>query len=266
MGLYQLQVISSLVLIAAAAIIALFCDFLIRHNQQLRELAIEFKVREEENSRSQPPAPRSAKQRSMTADRRSINGGQGKLAVMKPGPGIATPRPVRPPVSKPVVARKDWGSILGHATPSPQQQLPSGFHDQHALDKLIESRLPVSGLVVSISVGSGSALPESVIRLVYSLIGPDDFAARWGEDEFVLLYPKERTAEARRRLSLVAQQLWDFQLGSLGALQIRFNWGAVEVCAEPIDKAIAAAIERIEETKQGRKSPVERPISVAAAF
>jgi hypothetical protein len=267
MGLYQLQVVSSLVLIAAAAIIAIFCDFLMRNNQQLRELAIELKVRrEEEHGRSKAPAPHSAKQRSITVDRRSINGDQSRLAVMKPAAPIAASRPVRPSTSKPVIARKDWGSILGQAAPPSQHQLPSGFHDRQALDKLLESRLPVSGLVVSISVGSGGALPESVIRLVHSLIGPDDFAARRGNDEFVLVYPKERSAAARRRLTEVAQQLWDFQLGSLGALQIRFSWGGVEVSAEPIDKAIAAATERMQETRHVGKSPVGRQISVTAAY
>jgi hypothetical protein len=264
MGIYQLQVISSLAVIAGAAIIAIFCDFLMRNNQQLRELAIEL-----EHRRSDAPAPHSAKRRSSTVDRRpinvdqrSINVDQSRLAAMKPGAPITA--------SKPMIARKDWGSILSHPArrtdaPTPQHQLPSGFHDRQELDKLIESRLPVSGLVVSISVGSGGALPESVIGLVHSLIGPDDFAAHRGDDEFVLLYPKERSAAARRRLSLVAQQLWDFQLGSLGAIKVRFNWGGVEVSAEPIDKAIAAAIERMQETKQARKSPGERPISAAAA-
>jgi hypothetical protein len=281
MGLYQLQVFSNLVVIAAAAIIAIFCDFPMRNNQHLRELAIELKVRrEEEHRRSKAPAPHSAKQRSINVDQRSINGDQRSikgdqrsingdqsgLAVVKPAPAIAASRPVRPPTSKPVIARKDWGSILSQTAPPSQHQLPSGFHDLQALDKLIESRLPVSGLVVSISVGSGGALPESVIRLVHSLIGPDDFAARQGNDEFVLVYPKERSAAARRRLTQVAQQLWDFQLGSLGALQIRFSWGGVEVSAEPIDKAIAAATERMQENKNVGKSPVGPQISVAAAY
>jgi GGDEF domain-containing protein len=96
-------------------------------------------------------------------------------------------------------------------------------------------------------------LPESVGKLVQSLIGPNDFAAQSSEDEFLLIYPQERGASAQRRLAQIAQQLWEFQLHSLGSLQILFSWGGVEVRSESIEKAIASASERMKETKRGRK-------------
>lgn len=68
-----------------------------------------------------------------------------------------------------------------------------------------------------------------------------------------MIYPQERGASAQRRLSQIAQQLWDFQLRSLGTFQILFSWGGVEVRSESIEEAIASASERMQETKRGRK-------------
>src|SRR4029077_10130267 len=98
-----------------------------------------------------------------------------------------------------------------------------------------------------------------------SLLGPSDFAAQSGAEEFLLIFPGERGASAQRRLSQVAQQLWDFQLRSLGSYSILFSWGGVEVRSESIDEAIASATERMEETRRGRKvlSMESRPESEA---
>ena len=176
--------------------------------------------------------------------------------------------------------KKDWSSILSRKAPARVEQaahadllsqvvaatnsapvgeavLPAGFQDGYVLNNLVKSHQPVSGLVVSIGVNalrsSEGALPDSVHQLVASLIGPHDFAAQSANDEFLLIYPEERGASAQRRLSQIAQQLWDFQLRSLGSIQILFSWGGVEVRSESIDEAIASASERMQETKRGRK-------------
>jgi hypothetical protein len=189
--------------------------------------------------------------------------------------------------------RKDWGSLLSRnaqrpaapvvirhdvshdllaavvaATNSNSSGLPAGFQDGFVLNKLVQSHQPVSGLVVSIGVNasrkSDRKMPEAVSKLVESLIGPNDFAAQSGEDEFLLIYPQESGASAQRRLSQIAQQLWDFQLRSLGSFQILFSWGGVEVRSESIDEAIASASERMQETKRGRKLlTMESPAAAA---
>ncbi len=165
------------------------------------------------------------------------------------------------------IIRKDWGSLLSRnaqgikPVPAAASSLPAGFHadfeDGFVLSKLVQGRQPVTGLVVSIGVNaplkSDGKLPEGVLKLVESLIGPNDFAAQSGEDEFLLIYPQERGASAQRRLSQIAQQLWDFQLRSLGSFEILFSWGGVEVSSESIDEAIASASERMQETKRSRK-------------
>jgi hypothetical protein len=135
--------------------------------------------------------------------------------------------------------------------------LPAGFQDGFVLTRLVESRQPVSGLVVSIgastSQSSNRSLPADVRALIQSLIGANDFAAQSGTDEFLLIYPGERGPSAQRRLSQIAEQLWDFQLRSMGSLSIQFSWGGVEVRSESIDEAIASATERMQETRRSRR-------------
>jgi len=135
--------------------------------------------------------------------------------------------------------------------------VPAGFHEGYILSRLVQTRQPVSGLVVSIGVNtprnSDGSMPEPIRKLVQSLIGPGDFACQSSSEEFLLIYPNERGASAQRRLSEIAQQLWDFQLRSLGSFSILFSWGGVEVRSESIDEAIASANERMHETRRGRK-------------
>jgi hypothetical protein len=174
------------------------------------------------------------------------------------------------PEQKPSAAKKDWGSLLSRSAQKPaatvnkdlpvqvvaqaaEPSIPAGFHDGFVLNSLVQSRQPITGLVVSIGVKANGSMPQSVHELVQSVIGPNDFAAQSGDDEFLLIYPQERGASAQRRLSEIAQQLWDFQLRSLGSFQILFSWGGVEVRSESIAEAIASASERMQETRRGRK-------------
>ncbi|MBZ5606038.1 MAG: hypothetical protein LAO79_27405, partial [Acidobacteriia bacterium] len=206
----------------------------------------------------------------------------------KPAPAPApvidvTPEPAHRPVAVAVTpARKDWKSLLNRTasekktvevrtdlmeavaaatlsqrTQEASTEFPAGFHDGFILSQLVQSRKPVSGLVVSIGVNAprneDGSLEENVRGLIQSLIGPSDFACQSSQEEFLLIYPGERGAAAQRKLSQIAQQLWDFQLRSLGEASILFCWGGVEVRSESIDEAIASANERMQETRRGRK-------------
>jgi hypothetical protein len=303
-GHSHLQIVMSVALIFTAAVVAFICDVLKRNNDRLREMNIELKIRKEvEHRRSHVPAPPPArtpapvpgisapKERSILnkEKKRAVN--PEALAVMERGAALAgsvnSSRSAAIRESKPVSAaiRKDWGSLLSRnaqgikPAPAPPAEwslpagLEAGFHDGFVLNKLVQSRQPVSGLVVSIGVNaprnSEGKLPEGVLKLVESLIGPRDFAAQSAVDEFLLIYPQERGASAQRRLSRIAQQLWDFQLRSLGSFQILFSWGGIEVSSESIDEAIASASERMQETKRSRKlltmesAAVDRPLRLA---
>jgi hypothetical protein len=177
--------------------------------------------------------------------------------------------------SKPsiVVGKKDWSSLLArrneNATPAAAASetvldaVPAGFHEGYVLSQLVKSKQPVSGLVVSIGVNTthddnGSA-PNAVKELIQSLIGTGDFASQSSPEEFLLICPSERGAAAQRRLSEIAEQLWNFQLRSMGNFSILFSWGGVEVRSESIDEAIASANERMMETRRGRKLLMMEP-------
>ena len=138
-----------------------------------------------------------------------------------------------------------------------KSSLPAGFHEGLVLTQMLQSRQPVSGLVVSIGISSSrkgeAQIPEEVRQLVSSLLGPDDFACQSAADEFLLIYPHEQGAAAQRKLNALAQQLWDFQLQLLGNISILFSWGGLEVNNESIEEAFASASERMQETKRGRK-------------
>ncbi len=203
------------------------------------------------------------------------------LAAMERGARMAsTPRPRRAPQPQPeveaprnqeaaaqpevvgpvAVGKTDWNSLLSRrAEPNAPatSDFPAGFHEGFVLSQLVQNRKPVSGLVVSIGVNTprnaDGSMPDAVKQLIQSLIGPGDFACQSSEEEFLLIYPNESGASAQRRLSYVAQQLWDFQLRSLGTFQILFSWGGLEVRSESIDEAIASANERMQQTRRGRK-------------
>jgi len=312
---YQLQSFISSVVIVAAALIALICDFLKRNNEQLRELTVELKARREEEQKRErieraqktekiaaPPALAAPKERSALGKETKRTNTEA-LAAMEHGAPLAAVAPVAQlePDSKPEavarqetvkqIARKDWGSLLSRQKPSAaitvnedhhsaqasepslSAGFPAGLHDGFVLSKLVESRQPIRGLVVSIGVNAGrksdGTASEAVAKLVQSLIGPGDFAAQSSDEEFLLIYPEESGASAQRRLSKIAQQLWDFQLRSLGSFQILFSWGGIEVRSESIEEAITSASERMQETKRGRKlltmaSPVQSSSAAAS--
>ncbi len=173
---------------------------------------------------------------------------------------------------KPTETRTDLMEAVVAATvsqraPENAREVPAGFHEGFVLSQLVQDRKPVSGLVVSIGVNAprneDGSLPEPVSSLIQSLIGPDDFACQSSAEEFLLICPNERGAAAQRRLSQIAQQLWDFQLRSLGTFSILFSWGGVEVSGESIDEAIANANERMQETRRGRKLLAMEPLRQA---
>lgn len=267
---YQLQIFVSLVVILAAAFVALICDFLKGNNEQLRELTVELRVRREEDQRrlqsltahrpERLDAPAARSMAAPPAVERKRTASPDALAAMERGARLASPPRVKPekPVEvtpevmpQPAAApKKDWSALLSR---KPQSDVPAGFHEGFVLSQLVQNRQPVSGLVVSIGVNASGSMPRQVTGLMQSLIGPDDFACQTDPEEFLLIYPNESGASAQKRLSLIAQQLWDFQLRSLGSFQILFSWGGVEVKSESIEEAVASASERMQETRRGRK-------------
>lgn len=156
---------------------------------------------------------------------------------------------------------KSWEQVQAHVGELP---LPAGIHDGYVLGRLVQSRRPISGLVVSIGISMRreqtprtachESIPTAVRNLVQSLLGPRDFACASATDEYLLIFPEVQGAAAQRRLGEIAQKLWDFQLRMLGQAAILFSWGGVEVRGESLDEAIQSASERMEETRRTRSA------------
>jgi hypothetical protein len=148
----------------------------------------------------------------------------------------------------------DWKSLLAR-----KSKKESGFQ-----------RVPeggtVSGLVVSVGVIGGGGIPKNVLNFVRGLGGTAEAAYRLSDDEFSLVWSEERGAAAQQRLARISQELWDFQLGSLGDLAILFSWGGVEVENEPLEEALALASMRMQETRRGRMALMTREFRAASAY
>src|SRR5579883_1159738 len=289
-GQYELQILISLVVIMGAAFVALICDYLKGNNEQLRELVIQLSARREEELR----LPRMAEDAGTAAKRAALPAREPRTAPparprppagsqppgVKAAPRIELalkphPEPVSPAVEPP---KKDWGGLLARASgkkvPAERKiaivrrsqgaELPQGYHDRSSLEGLIAQRMRVSG-----ARPDGGPTAEAVIGLIRSLIRPEEWACACGEDEFLLICPGERGAASQRRLNRIAQQLWDFQLRSLGTLPVAFSWGGVEVSGEPIEEAASLAAERMRETQRGRAAlrpqPAREPLKMRAA-
>ncbi|MGA2601642.1 MAG: hypothetical protein ABSH09_32145, partial [Bryobacteraceae bacterium] len=99
-----------------------------------------------------------------------------------------------------------------------QRAFPAGMQDQSALDRLLQTNKPFTGLVIALGVnqndGRAASRDEilSVNAFVRSLLRPEDFACRTANDDFLILCPGEKGVEAKQRLNQISERLWDFQL------------------------------------------------------
>ena len=142
-------------------------------------------------------------------------------------------------------------------------EIPPGLHEPGVLGQLLENQTPYSGVVVAIGLNdyetlrdkltSGADSIAALNKMVLSMLRPQDFACRFQDDEYILIYPGERGSSAQRRLFQVSEKLWDFQLRSLGNLSVMFSWGGLEVTNETLAEAVASARERMYQTKRNRK-------------
>ena len=151
----------------------------------------------------------------------------------------------------------------GESRPEGRIEIPAGLHESAVLSQMIENPAPYSGVVVAIGLNDYETLREKLAsgtdsvaalnKMVLSMLRPQDFACRFQDDEYILIYPGERGSSAQRRLFQVSEKLWDFQLRSLGNLSVMFSWGGLEVTNETLAEAVASARERMYQTKRNRK-------------
>jgi len=132
--------------------------------------------------------------------------------------------------------------------------IPSGMCDQAALQPFLDTDFPFTGLVVLVGIANSRtpSREHPAQPFIEGILCPADFACRYGKDEFLIICPELRGAEAQRRLNEISERLWNFQLRGQGSFSVLFSWGGIGVENEPLSEAIASATERMQQTKRSR--------------
>lgn len=145
--------------------------------------------------------------------------------------------------------------------------LPTGIQDMATYRRLLEMPNPMSGIVITISVNDYSRLASmvsanelpgllgSVEMLMGSMVRDGDFGVKVSDEQWVFVYRIDSQGFSQRRVAGLSEKLWDFQLRHLGLSNLSFSWAAVNVNAERLQAAVAAAIERMESSRRGSKKP-----------
>jgi hypothetical protein len=139
-------------------------------------------------------------------------------------------------------------------TPPAPVSVPTGMCDQAALQPFLDTGFPFTGLVVLVGIAN-SRMPSRehpAQPFIEGILCPGDFACRYGKDEFLIICPELRGAEAQRRLNEISERLWNFQLRGQGSFSVLFSWGGIGVENEPLSEAIASATGRMQQTKRSR--------------
>jgi hypothetical protein len=137
-----------------------------------------------------------------------------------------------------------------------QPAWPAGMIGPEAFQRLLDSKEPFSGLVVSIGINDSDSRIWRSQGLMQSVGGciaglhEKDFSCRTAYDEFVLVCRGELGAQSQRRLNRISEQLWDFQLRGINTCAILFSWGGVQVQNQPLSEAVASAVDRMRQTKR----------------
>ena len=155
--------------------------------------------------------------------------------------------------------------------------LPTGIQSAAAFSDLLTRTKSFRGTVFAIGVGApagstgakdrrsgaetmDAATLSAVTGLIETLLTPRDLASRASHGEFILVCPNESGSSGQKRIQQVSQQLWDFQIRSLGASSVTFSWGAVEARGDTIANAVGSARERMRQTMRNRQRRVSKEI------
>jgi diguanylate cyclase (GGDEF)-like protein len=104
----------------------------------------------------------------------------------------------------------------------------------------------------------GDEILRNIGKLLQSSIRPEDEAFRWGGDEFVILFRKQLTEVAARRMADIENRLRDFRVRGLGVLPITFSWGTAETAGHPLREALDEADRKMYALKRLRAADAPR--------
>jgi len=152
----------------------------------------------------------------------------------------------------------------------PDLLLPTGMHDLSTWTRLLTLPNPMTGILFIINLQpsepppapdrKGAAAPPpdngpAIEKLMASFVREGDFGTRIAEYEWVFIYNHDVAGFNQRRVGMISEKLWDFQLRHLGMSDVRFKWGAVDVQSEKLSAALQAARDRMNQTRRVRKLP-----------
>lgn len=142
----------------------------------------------------------------------------------------------------------------------------TGLHNRAVLTELIESGGKVTGVAAVLDVDefkeindtfghlAGDEVLQGVGGLIRNSIREQDFACRWGGDEFVIFFKNECPEAAQKRLARIEHRLADFHLRQSGKHKISVSWGMAEVRDGSLKSALGTADNRMYQMKRRRKT------------
>lgn len=141
----------------------------------------------------------------------------------------------------------------------------TGLHNRSVLSDLLNKEEVVTGVAAVLDVDefkgindnlghlAGDEVLQGVGNLILSSIRGQDFACRWGGDEFVIFFKNECGEAAKKRLNHIEHRLSDFHFREHGKRPIRCSWGLAEVHDAALREALSQADERMYQMKRRRK-------------
>lgn len=141
----------------------------------------------------------------------------------------------------------------------------TGLHNRAVLSELIESGTRVTGVAAVLDVDefkeindsyghlAGDEVLQGIGGLIRGSIREQDFACRWGGDEFVIFFKNECRQAAQKRLSQIEHRLADFHLRQCGKHNISMSWGMADVSEGSLKDALETADNKMYQMKRRRK-------------
>jgi hypothetical protein len=144
------------------------------------------------------------------------------------------------------------------------------MHDISTWTRLLSLPNPMTGILIVISLQpsenrstlpqpKGAAAPENnspaIDKFMASFVREGDFGSHISENQWVFIYSNDVAGFNQRRVGMISEKLWDFQLRHLGLANVNFKWGAIDVQSEPLSAALDAARDRMNQTNRARKLP-----------
>jgi hypothetical protein len=167
--------------------------------------------------------------------------------------------------------RQPEPELIAPAPPSiPDLLLPTGMHDISTWTRLLSLPNPMTGILIVISLQpsenrsnlpqpKGTAVAENnapaIDKFMASFVREGDFGTHISENQWVFIYSNDVAGFNQRRVGMISEKLWDFQLRHLGLANVNFKWGAIDVQSEPLSAALDAARDRMNQTNRARKLP-----------